>query len=69
MPKSAYTMPFLPLRTRDVLVDTDAELSRSRRIVNALRRNVVYNKLLLVLIIVLELVTLGALVYWKFFMK
>ncbi|XP_076034040.1 vesicle transport through interaction with t-SNAREs 1b [Oratosquilla oratoria] len=56
-------------RTRDRLVDTDAELSRTRRLIRAMSRNVIYNKILLGVIIFLEAAILGGLVYWKFFSK
>ncbi|XP_066973569.1 LOW QUALITY PROTEIN: vesicle transport through interaction with t-SNAREs homolog 1B [Macrobrachium rosenbergii] len=56
-------------RTRDRLVDTDAELSRSRKIIRAMSRNVLYNRILLIIIILLEMGILGGLVYWKFFTK
>ncbi|XP_027208401.1 vesicle transport through interaction with t-SNAREs homolog 1B [Penaeus vannamei] len=56
-------------RTRDRLIDTDAELSRSKRIIRSMSRNVLYNKILLILIIILECCILGAVIYWKFFMK
>lgn len=56
-------------RTRDRLMETDAEVSRSRRIIRSMSRNVLYNKILLIIIIVLELAILGALIYYKFFMK
>ncbi|KAK4292934.1 hypothetical protein Pmani_034335 [Petrolisthes manimaculis] len=56
-------------RTRDRLVDADGELSRSKRLIRSMSRHVVYNKILLVIIIILEIAILGGLVYWKFFMK
>ncbi|KAG7163734.1 vesicle transport through interaction with t-SNAREs homolog 1B-like [Homarus americanus] len=56
-------------RARDRLVDTDAELSRSRRIIRSMSRHVLYNKILLIMIILLESAILGGLVYWKFIMK
>lgn len=56
-------------RTRDRLIDTEGELSRSKRIIRSLSCNVLYNKILLILIILLECAILGAVIYWKFFMK
>lgn len=56
-------------RTRDRLVDTDGEISRSKRIIRSISNNVLYNKILLIIIIVLECGILGAVIYWKFFMK
>lgn len=56
-------------RTRDRLVDTDGELSRTKRIIRSISHNVLYNKILLIIIILLECAILGAVIYWKFFMK
>ena len=56
-------------RTRETLVGTDAELSRSRKLVRAMSRNVLYNRILLIIIILLELAILGGLIYYKFIMK
>ncbi|XP_045112333.1 vesicle transport through interaction with t-SNAREs homolog 1B-like isoform X1 [Portunus trituberculatus] len=56
-------------RTRDRLIDTEGELTRSKRIIRTLSHNVLYNKILLVIIILLECAILGAVIYWKFFMK
>ena len=56
-------------RTRSRLIDTDGELSRSKRIIRSISHNVLYNKILLIIIILLECGILGAVIYWKFFMK
>lgn len=56
-------------RTRDRLIDTEGELTRSKRIIRTLSHNVLYNKILLVIIILLECAILAAVIYWKFFMK
>ncbi|XP_010877734.1 vesicle transport through interaction with t-SNAREs homolog 1B [Esox lucius] len=56
-------------RTRDRLVNTGETLSRSRKILRAMSRRLVTNKLLLSVIILMELVILGAVVYLKFFRK
>lgn len=56
-------------RTRDRLVDTDEEISRSKRIIRSISHNVLYNKILLIIIILLECAILVALVYWKFLMN
>ncbi|KAJ8289110.1 hypothetical protein COCON_G00017690 [Conger conger] len=54
-------------RTRDRLVNTGENLSRSRRILRTMSRRLVTNKLLLSVIILMELGILGAVVYLKFF--
>ncbi|XP_055721576.1 vesicle transport through interaction with t-SNAREs homolog 1B [Salvelinus fontinalis] len=56
-------------RTRDRLVNTGENLSRSRKILRAMSRRLMTNKLLLSVIILMELVILGAVVYLKFFRK
>ncbi|KAJ8289655.1 hypothetical protein GJAV_G00003780 [Gymnothorax javanicus] len=56
-------------RTRDRLVHTGENLSRSRRILRSMSRRLVTNKLLLAVIILMELAILGAVVYFKFFRK
>ncbi|XP_062378128.1 vesicle transport through interaction with t-SNAREs homolog 1B [Sardina pilchardus] len=56
-------------RTRDRLVHTGENLSRSRKILRSMSRRLVTNKLLLSVIIVMELGILGAVVYLKFFRK
>lgn len=55
------------VRTRDRLTDTDAELGRSRRILKSMSRVALTNKLVLIVIIVLEMFILAGLVYYKFF--
>ena len=54
-------------RTRDRLMETDMELSRSRRILRSMARVALTNKLVLILIIIAELGILGGLIYYKFF--
>lgn len=54
-------------RTRNRLVNTGENLSRSRKILRAMARRLVTNKLLLGVIIVMELAILGAVIYLKFF--
>ncbi|XP_062851778.1 vesicle transport through interaction with t-SNAREs homolog 1B [Trichomycterus rosablanca] len=54
-------------RTRDRLVNTGENLSRSRKILRSMSRRVMTNKMLLAVIIIMELVILGAVVYLKFF--
>ena len=48
------------------LVETDVELGRSRRILRKMYLNVFTNKIVLVLIIVIEICILAGLLYWKF---
>ena len=48
------------------LVETDVELGRSRRILRKMYLNVFTNKIVLILIIVIEICILGGLLYWKF---
>ncbi|KAM9355047.1 LOW QUALITY PROTEIN: vesicle transport through interaction with t-SNAREs homolog 1B [Pholidichthys leucotaenia] len=54
-------------RARNRLVDTGENLSKSRKILRAMSRRLVTNKLLLAVIILMELAILGAVVYLKFF--
>lgn len=56
-------------RARAMISETDAELSRSRRILKRLSRSTIYNKVVLVIIIIIQLFIIGALVYWKWFSK
>lgn len=55
------------VRTRERLTDTDVELGRSRRILKSMSWVSLTNKLVLIVIIVLELAILAGLVYYKFF--
>uniref|UniRef100_UPI00398E42D5 vesicle transport through interaction with t-SNAREs homolog 1B n=1 Tax=Pristiophorus japonicus TaxID=55135 RepID=UPI00398E42D5 len=56
-------------RSKDRLINTGENLSRSRKILRAMSRRVMTNKLLLGIIILLEVAILGAVVYLKFFRK
>ncbi|XP_048737945.2 vesicle transport through interaction with t-SNAREs homolog 1B-like isoform X2 [Ostrea edulis] len=56
-------------RTRDRLVDTDTNLSRSRKILKTMAMRVMTNKMILIVVILLELGILGVVVWWKFFKK
>uniref|UniRef100_A0A3P9IMS7 Vesicle transport through interaction with t-SNAREs 1B n=1 Tax=Oryzias latipes TaxID=8090 RepID=A0A3P9IMS7_ORYLA len=56
-------------RTRDRLVNTGENLSRSRKVLRAMSRRLMTNKLLLAVIILMELGILGAVIYLKFFRK
>ncbi|CAH1117242.1 unnamed protein product [Phaedon cochleariae] len=57
------------LRTRDRLENANEQLSTTKSVLNRMSRNVVYNKLILILIIVIEVLILAALSYLKFFNK
>lgn len=57
------------IRTKERLVDTDENLSKSRRILRSMYRRVMTNKLILVVIIILELGILAGVIYYKFFRK
>jgi len=54
------------VRTKGRLVDTDVEISKSRKILRSMYINMIYNKLILVGIIVIEMIILGILIWWKF---
>ncbi|XP_035466558.1 vesicle transport through interaction with t-SNAREs homolog 1B [Scophthalmus maximus] len=54
-------------RARNRLVNTGENLSRSRKILRAMSRRLMTNKLLLSVIILMELAILGAVIYLKFF--
>nr|AAD02039.1 GES30 [Mus musculus] len=54
-------------RTKSRLVNTNENLSKSRKILRSMSRKVITNKLLLSVIILLELAILVGLVYYKFF--
>ncbi|KAH8359873.1 hypothetical protein KR093_009306 [Drosophila rubida] len=54
------------LRTTRRLEDADQELSKSRVIIRKLRNEVLYNKVVLILIIVLEICILAGLLVLKF---
>lgn len=56
-------------RTKSRLENTGENLSRSRKILRAMSRRLMTNKLLLAVIILMELGILGAVIYLKFFRK
>ncbi|XP_040916545.1 vesicle transport through interaction with t-SNAREs homolog 1B [Toxotes jaculatrix] len=56
-------------RTRNRLVNTGENLSRSRKVLRAMSRRLMTNKLLLGVIILMELAILGAVIYLKFFRR
>ena len=53
-------------RTRTRLVETDLELSRSRRILKKMYVNVFSNKIILIVIILIEIGILSGVLYWKY---
>lgn len=55
------------LRAKRRLSQTDEELDKTRKILNTMRRRVLGNKFILILIILLEVIILGIIVYLKFF--
>lgn len=55
------------LRAKRRLSQTDEELDRTRRILFTMKRRVLTNKFVLILIILLELVIIGIIVYLRFF--
>ncbi|XP_050410399.1 vesicle transport through interaction with t-SNAREs homolog 1B [Patella vulgata] len=55
------------VRTRERLTETDSNLSRSRKILKGMARKVMTNKMILIVIILVELAILAGVVYWKFF--
>ncbi|XP_065067759.1 vesicle transport through interaction with t-SNAREs homolog 1B-like [Rhopilema esculentum] len=55
------------LRTRDKVKQAHSDLGRSRRILNSMAIRLATNKVILVIIIFLELIILGAVVYIRFF--
>lgn len=55
------------LQAKRRLSQTDEELNKARRILNIMRRGVLMNKFVLILIILLEVAILGITVYLKFF--
>lgn len=57
------------IRTKERLVDTDVNLTRSRKILRSMYRRVMTNKLILVVIIILELGILVGVVWYRFFRK
>lgn len=54
------------LRTERRLSQTDEELDKTRRILNIMRRRVLLNKFVLILIILLEIAIFGTIIYKKY---
>jgi vesicle transport through interaction with t-SNAREs 1 len=57
------------LRSQARLENANDGLSKSRQVIRMMRRNVLYNKIILIMIIVLEAFILAALLFIKFFKK
>lgn len=57
------------LRAKSRLTSADEQLESAKSILRRMRRNVFYNKLILILIIILETAILGTVSYLKFFKK
>ncbi|XP_023019509.2 vesicle transport through interaction with t-SNAREs 1b [Leptinotarsa decemlineata] len=57
------------LRTRDRLGDANEELDNAKSVLRKMGREVLYNKLILVLIIITEVIILVSLIYLKFFKR
>lgn len=55
------------LRAKRRLSETDQELDSSRKIMRLITRGVLTNKIALILIIVMEVVILGLIIYLKYF--
>lgn len=53
------------LRSQRRLEDANADLSKSNAILRAMKRNVLYNKIILIMIIALEVVCLAGLIFVK----
>ncbi|XP_043514527.1 vesicle transport through interaction with t-SNAREs homolog 1B-like [Frieseomelitta varia] len=54
------------LRADRRLSQTDEELNKTRRILNVMRRRILMNKFILIIIILLEIGILGAIIYKKY---
>lgn len=54
------------LRAKRRLSQTDEELNKTRKILNRMKKGVLANKFVLILIILLEIIILGIIVYLKF---
>uniref|UniRef100_T1JB09 Vesicle transport v-SNARE N-terminal domain-containing protein n=1 Tax=Strigamia maritima TaxID=126957 RepID=T1JB09_STRMM len=57
------------LRTKDRLEETDQTLSRSRRILNAMSRSMLGNKVILIVVILVEIGIFSGVLYMRFFKK
>lgn len=57
------------LRAKSRLTDADQELDKSRKILNTMKKRILTNKFVLILIILLEVGILGSVIYLKFFAR
>lgn len=57
------------LRAKGRLTNADEQLDSAKAVLRRMKRNVLYNKLILILIIILEVGILGTVSYLKFFRK
>ncbi|XP_055951286.1 vesicle transport through interaction with t-SNAREs homolog 1B-like [Argiope bruennichi] len=57
------------IRTKERLVDTDSNLTKSRKILRSMYRRVMTNKLILIVIILLEIAILIGVVWYRFIRK
>jgi len=55
-------------RTRNRIAETDNEINKSRKILRRLYIGVYHNKILMIIIIIIEVAVLAGLVYYKFIM-
>jgi len=53
-------------RTRERLGETDEELSRSKKLIKSIYRRIFADKFILIGIIVLEVIGLFVVIYWKY---
>ncbi|XP_064481324.1 vesicle transport through interaction with t-SNAREs homolog 1B-like [Ornithodoros turicata] len=53
------------VRAKERLEEVDGNLTTSRKIIRTMYRRVITNKMILIVIIILELAILGGLLYWK----
>uniref|UniRef100_A0A0K2TPM6 Vesicle transport through interaction with tSNAREs 1B [Heterocephalus glaber] n=1 Tax=Lepeophtheirus salmonis TaxID=72036 RepID=A0A0K2TPM6_LEPSM len=56
-------------RTRTRLAETEADLSRSRRILRRIYLGVIQNKICLIFLIIIQIVIIIFILYWKFLRK
>lgn len=57
------------LRAKSRLTDTDQELNRAQRVMNTMKRRILMNKFILILIIIVEIAILISCVYLRFLRK
>lgn len=57
------------LRTRERLNDANTQLDSAKSLIRKMGQNLVFNKIILILIILLEIVILGVVIYLRFVKK